>query len=122
MDQSTNPLILIALDEERGGLGLFQVYQDFTVSTPYGGITVPAGFKSDLATIPRLFRWLLPQAGHSAAPGLVHDFLMHMDDKRATKVFSYLLRASGAGGFRRALMVSFVAIFTLPSMLWGVKG
>lgn len=39
------------------------------------GIEVPAGFITDLTSIPRIFRSLLPVVGRQTAPAIVHDFL-----------------------------------------------
>lgn len=101
------------LCEERGGLGLFRLDEDLTVETAAAGtITVPKGYVTDLATIPRPFRWLLPQAGRSAIPGAVHDYLCHLDDRRANAVFSELLHATGSGPIRRPLMCAFTFVFT----------
>lgn len=38
-------------------------------------IQVPTGFETDLASIPRLFRRLIPRGGKHRLPSIVHDFL-----------------------------------------------
>jgi hypothetical protein len=38
-------------------------------------VIVPKGFRTDLASIPRLFRWLLQQNGKSRRAAVLHDFL-----------------------------------------------
>lgn len=39
------------------------------------GITIPAGFITDFASIPRVFWSILPPVGNYAAAALVHDYL-----------------------------------------------
>lgn len=36
---------------------------------------IPKGFETDLASIPRIFRWLLNQNGGSRRPAVLHDYL-----------------------------------------------
>lgn len=108
------------LDDERGGLGLFVLTADFTAQTVIGPVTVPKGYVTDFASIPRVARWLLPQAGHSAEAGLLHDWLNSRDDpalrRAAVKVFNDELRKAGAGVFRRWVMVAAVFLFTFPNV------
>lgn len=58
-------------------------------------IVVPAGFKTDLASIPRLFRWLLQQNGASRKAAVLHDHCY------VTQPFS---RAKADELFRKALI------------------
>jgi hypothetical protein len=46
-----------------------------TSSSPSGVITVPAGFITDLASIPRLFWNILPPFGKYTAAAVVHDWI-----------------------------------------------
>lgn len=38
-------------------------------------ITVPAGFETDFASIPRALTWLIPARGPYNRPAIIHDFL-----------------------------------------------
>jgi len=38
-------------------------------------ISVPSGFVTDLASIPRVFWWLMPPHGEYAKAAIVHDYL-----------------------------------------------
>lgn len=38
---------------------------------------IPVGFRSDLASVPRGFRWLVGQAGAVTSSALLHDYLCH---------------------------------------------
>ena len=37
--------------------------------------TIPAGFRTDLASVPRLLTWLVPKAGKHNRAAVVHDYL-----------------------------------------------
>lgn len=64
-------LILKTLDDEPG---MFEVANDFT----YEGssfVRVPAGTRTDLASIPRFMRSIFSRTGRSRKPAVVHDHL-----------------------------------------------
>lgn len=55
-------------------------------------IIVPSGFETDLASIPRAARILIPKNDSHRAPAIVHDWLCrqaksHADRKKADKIF-----------------------------------
>lgn len=56
---------------------LYRLLTDFTVVVPeVGRITVPAGFVTDFASIPRLvWAWLSPEDPVVLFPSIVHDYL-----------------------------------------------
>jgi hypothetical protein len=66
---------------------------------------VPAGFVTDLASIPRAFRWLLQQNGGSRRAAVLHDYLYrnHLTTRaEADALFRKALKAEGVnpvGGF-----------------------
>lgn len=69
-------------------------------------IVVPAGFVTDLASIPRLLRGILHQNGLSRAPAVLHDFLYAtqiMTRAEADAVFREALKAEGMGWLGRFL-------------------
>lgn len=41
---------------------------------------IPAGFITDLASVPRPFRWLVNTSGKYSAAAILHDFLMTQED------------------------------------------
>ncbi|MEO5842937.1 MAG: DUF1353 domain-containing protein [Acidimicrobiales bacterium] len=55
--------------------------KDFELVEPvsYAGnaqtFTVPAGFRTDLASVPRAFVWLLPRYGRYTRAAILHDYL-----------------------------------------------
>lgn len=62
--------------ETRGGRSLWKVLQPLAYTTLAGDrIEIPAGFLTDLASIPRIFWNLLPPDGPWAEAAVVHDAL-----------------------------------------------
>ena len=67
---------------------------------------VPAGFITDLASIPRVFRWLFTGHGKSREPSVIHDFLYRQRHprKQADKVFREALGVAGMSLMARQAM------------------
>lgn len=106
MSSFTAPLILVAEPEERGGRGIFRVYRAFAYHVGYLGsgdiIVVPAGFRTDLCSVPWFARAFVPIAGRIAKPALLHDWLLERGDARAHDVFE---EAMCVAGISRAMRV-----------------
>jgi hypothetical protein len=78
-------------------------------------IIVPAGFVTDLASIPRIFQSLIPKIGKHALPAIVHDYLCRLDgfDRRlADRIFLEAMKERGVNRIRRRLMYWAVALLT----------
>ena len=74
---------------------------------PIGVITVPAGFDTDLASVPRLPAAWLIAGGTANAAAVVHDWLYRrgkFDRATCDAVFAEAMAASGISLWRRALM------------------
>jgi len=77
-------------------------------------IEAPAGFRTDLASIPRLVRSLIPQNGRHRKAAVIHDFLYRYagvngwSRKDADAVFKEGMAVDGVPGYRRAIMWSAV--------------
>src|SRR5258708_37796741 len=69
---------------------------------------VHVGFKTDLASVPRIFTWLVPRYGIYTKAAIVHDFLCE------TKPVN---RADADGLFRR-MMRELGVQFLLRWMMW----
>ena len=54
------------------------------------GITIPAGFKTDFASIPGPLVWFIPIFGRSCQAALLHDFLCSNGTKRTTRSTLFL--------------------------------
>lgn len=74
-------------------------------------IEVPAGYVTDLASVPRLFRFIVPVANaKNRRAAVVHDYLctnpegIVKDQKQADQVFREALGVVGVGRFRSAAL------------------
>lgn len=81
-DRFGGKLVLVLLDNKftpsiKAGRSLWGLQRDLTYRAGAGGdlITVPAGFVTDLASIPRWGWILLPPDGPWVKAAIVHDFL-----------------------------------------------
>lgn len=77
------------------------------------------GFKSDLATIPRIFWSLLPPSGKYAPAAVIHDFMYHERHSKdyADKAFREAMRALGVNPIKREIMYYAVKWFGKPKNL-----
>jgi hypothetical protein len=67
-------------------------------------VTVPAGFKTDLASIPRVLQNLLPKVGKYDRPAVVHDFLYQFNGVtrgQADAVLNEAMTVLGVGRWPR---------------------
>ena len=79
------------------------VYQSDLV----GSVTVPAGFETDLASIPRIFQSFIPKVARHMLPAIVHDYLCRKPDfsrKMADQVFLEAMKLKEVNPIRRRLM------------------
>lgn len=89
-------------------------------------IRVPKGYVTDLASVPRLLRWLVPPDGPWREPAIIHDFLCGQDGCSRFLADAYFREAMfhlGVPVWRRVSM--FYAVRCYGSMLsligWGKK-
>ena len=81
-------------------------------------IHIPAGFKCDLSSVPRVFRNIINTYGkdHTKA-AVIHDWLyrngnkLGVSRKEADKIFLAVMKEQGAGFFKRQLMYRAVRTF-----------
>lgn len=69
--------------------------------------TVPAGYVTDFATIPRIAVWLIPRFGAYTKAAILHDYLLTDTDVASVDVdnlFRRALRELGVPPWRRTLM------------------
>lgn len=109
------PLRVETLREGEDGRLRYKLIEPLRVRAALGGamlsglrITVPAGFETDLASVPRFFwRWF-PPAGDYAAAAVVHDwFYRHpsgISRFLADAIFRDLMAALGVPAWKRWLM------------------
>lgn len=81
----------------------------YTTDDPVETVVVPAGFRTDLASIPRLFRGLLPQNDKHRLAAVVHDWLCrtaHSRKERARgdRIFREAMKDLGVPAWKRWVM------------------
>ena len=73
--------------------------QDYTRETSLGMITVPAGFVTDLASVPNQVWHAFPKFGRWTGAAVIHDWLYRnqagISRDEADRVFRDLLKADG---------------------------
>lgn len=97
------PLILEAVRERPGW---WRLVEDLVWDDGERSFTVPAGFLTDLASIPRAFRWLLQQNGRSRFPAVLHDYLYRthaVSRAEADSIFYRALKAESVNPVGRFL-------------------
>jgi hypothetical protein len=70
---------------------------------------VPAGFRTDFATVPRVVTWLIPRFGAYTLAAILHDWLVTqgpavVPSREADGIFRRVMRESGVPVLRRWLM------------------
>ena len=77
-------------------------------------ITIPVGFHTDLASIPRLFQSIVPKIGHHIRPAIVHDFAYRghteLTRREADAMFLDGMKATKVNFVRRNLMWAAVRV------------
>lgn len=86
-----------------------------------GQVTVPAGFVTDLSSVPRIFRSLIPGIGPENRPSVVHDWLYVEEPPgwtrlAADRLFEAGLAAEGVGWLQRRAM--YLAVRAGGASLW----
>jgi len=74
---------------------------------------VPAGFRTDFASIPRVFRSVVPVLGRQNKPSVLHDYLYknRLRTRRwADRVFLYAMAHTGVRWLKRWAMYAAVRI------------
>jgi hypothetical protein len=79
---------------------------------------VPAGFRTDFASVPRVFVWLIPKYGRYTKAAILHDFLCveakagRFDRDDADGLFRRSMRELGVSFLRRWVMWGAVSLAT----------
>ena len=73
--------------------------------------TIPAGFRTDFASVPRIVVWLIPRFGRYTAAAILHDWLCtvgietgQVTSREADGLFRRVMREQGVPVVRRWLM------------------
>lgn len=98
------------LEVKEVGPGRWELLADLSYQGSTDLFTVPAGFRSDFASVPQLFLWLIPRAGRYTKAAVLHDFLSEEADAGrfnrcdADGIFRRTMRELGVSALRRWLM------------------
>ncbi|ECE6803540.1 phage tail protein [Salmonella enterica subsp. diarizonae] len=112
MSRFTTPAIL-----EMIGHYNWRVYEPFAFylsDDESDVIEVPAGFITDLATVPRVFWILLPPDGKYAKAAIIHDYLYDnalRTKKEADRIFLDGMTVLGVPKWKRTVMYYAVKLF-----------
>jgi hypothetical protein len=93
----------------RGSSRLFQLLESFRFIRHPEPITVPAGFVTDGASVPRLFWNILGPFGSYFEPAIVHDYLYSVHNTKYTRpqcdaIFLEAMACANVPWFRRNLI------------------
>jgi hypothetical protein len=114
----TKPLILEFVDTDSPDrFELFEHF-DYHVGRLNSGdvISVPAGFRTDFASVPRVFWWLVPPVGRYGKAAVIHDYLYVVKTrsrKEADKIFLEAMEVLDVPKWRRKL-IYFAVRFGFP--------
>lgn len=117
MSSFTTPLLVEVLPNR-----MFKLVEPFTYYTDipcacganHTEIDVPAGFKTDLASVPRLFWAILPPHGTYGKAAVVHDYCYRYavhSKPWADKVFREGMKVLGVPAWKRFVMYWAVRLF-----------
>ncbi len=89
----------------------WEVLQAFSYRTPSRSYTVPVGQRTDFASVPRVFVWLLPRYGRYTLSAILHDHLWRdlvptgeLTYRDADRLFRQALGSQAVPVLRRWLM------------------
>lgn len=104
------PLVLIYEDGKN-----YILFSMFQYDSSIGTITVPTGFKTDFASIPRFMWNILSPTGKYGKAAVVHDYLYRTPGAAskpiADAIFLEAMKALGVGFFTRYTMYLAVRLF-----------
>ncbi|MBK8893737.1 MAG: DUF1353 domain-containing protein [Propionivibrio sp.] len=100
MSRFVTPLVVTLLDDAANeGRGEWRLFEPFAyVSDKIGVVSVPAGFQTDFASVPRapVMFWLAADSAHQAA--VIHDYLYATASVSRADADDVLLEAMEAEG------------------------
>ena len=101
------------LHVEELGEGLWRLTDELKYQGAVDRFVVPAGFRTDFASVPRLFTWLVPNSGQYTKSAVLHDWLLEqpgISRHDADGIFRRTMRELGVSDLRRYVMWGAVRI------------
>lgn len=73
---SLAPITLRFAGQHAHGFALGELVEPYPFNV--GGVSgiIPAGYMTDLESVPRVAQWMLPRAGRALRAALIHDYLI----------------------------------------------
>ncbi len=112
MSKFTTPAVLEMLDDYRWRL--VEPFEFWLTDNPVDVIAVPAGYVTDLASVPRILWSVFPPHGRYAKAAIIHDWLYDnalRTKHEADKIFLDAMCVLGVPRWRRMLMYCAVRLF-----------
>ncbi|EPB4370891.1 DUF1353 domain-containing protein [Citrobacter freundii] len=112
MSKFTTPAVLEMLDDYRWRL--VEPFEFWLTESPDDVIHVPAGYVTDLASVPRLLWSVFPPHGRYAKAAIIHDWLYDnalRTKKEADKIFLDAMKVLKVPAWRRLMMYCAVRLF-----------
>lgn len=119
---------VVVREVDRGDGSRWQLVEPLAYQGRDELFTVPAGFETDFASVPRAFTWLIPRYGRYTKAAILHDYLCRRAEHGqfrwadADGIFRRVMRELGVALLRRWLMWAAVRLHSIvlfePSSLW----
>lgn len=109
MARFLNKIIVKKIDSR-----LWMIYEDLEYITSKELITIPKGFMTDFASVPRIFWTIFPPDGAYTGAAIVHDFLYSIKDrkrKEADDIFLEAMESLNVKYMHRYIMYYSVRLF-----------
>lgn len=114
-----DPLSIMPTDRTApGGNLIYALAQELRYRAGDRTYTVPAGYQTDLASIPQQYQQRPPHESPTARPGVLHDYLYTSHEQPrhvADRLFRHALRDEGVPLGKRLAMWAAVRAFGGPS-------
>lgn len=117
-DRFIGPLRVELTGQQKQGRPIWSVIEPLEFQCVLDNVghitTVPVGFKTDFASVPRIFWRLAPPGGLYAAAAVIHDWrYKHTIGDRLTadRIFLAAMRQAGVGWAQRSMIYRAVRMF-----------
>ena len=95
----------------------WEVLEDYYYETSIGIIKVPKGFRTDYASVPKIFRNIINCSGKHGRAAVIHDWLysskcaLNITREKADKIFLEIMEEWEVGVIKRNFMYRMVRLF-----------
>lgn len=95
----------------------WEVLEEYRYATTKGVVVVPKGFRTDYASVPKIFRNIINSYGKHGRAAVVHDWLysaecpLNLTREEADKIFLEIMEECQVAKWKRILMYRLVRRF-----------